>query len=159
MPFPDYKTLESHWVNQVKESCYIQHGTSKPVMILSKQDSSELWSSVQTHDFNKFWSIMPKITGNSSKKLKTIPLRLYLSVSDKVINLPIEAYNSEGDPTRLGEALHKIVPDLFPSTKNYIMAKPVLHGVTIPLDIALTELFRETLYVDGFLHMSIVLIT
>lgn len=159
LPLPDYKTLESHWVNQVKESCYVQHGTAKPVMVLSKQDSSDLWKSVENHDVQKFWSIMPKITSKSSKKLKNIPLRLYLPVSDKVIDVPIEAYQSDGDPTKLGDALHKVVPDLFPSTKNNIIAKPVLHGITLPLNIPLTELFYECIYVDGFLHVSIVLIS
>ncbi len=128
-------------------------------MVLSKQDSSDLWKSVEDHDVQKFWSIMPKITSKSSKKLKDIPLRLYLPVSDKVIDVPIEAYQPDGDPTKLGDALHKVVPDLFPSTKNNIIAKPVLHGITLPLNIPLTELFYECIYVDGFLHVSIVLIS
>jgi len=142
----------------VKESCYVQHGTAKPVMVLSRQDSSDLWDSVKMHDFNKYWSIMPKITNKNTKKLKNVPIRLYIPVSDKVVDVPIECYDSNGKETNLGDALHKVVPDLFPSARNNIIAKPVLHGITVPLEAPLSELFYEGLYVDGFLHISIILI-
>lgn len=146
-------------MNQIKESCYVQHGSAKPVMILSKQDSSDLLQSVKTHDANKFWSIMPKIQSKGTKKLKNIPIRLYIPVSDKVIDVPLEPFCPDGSQRKLGDVLHQTLPDLFPSTKNNILAKPVLHGVTVPLDAPLVELFYEGLYVDGFLHISIILIS
>ncbi|CCH42944.1 Autophagy protein 5 [Wickerhamomyces ciferrii] len=159
LPLPTYQTLESHWVNQLKESCYVQHGTAKPVMILSKQDSSDLWNSIKHHDYELFWSNMPKIQSRNSRRLKNIPIRLYLPASDKVVDLPVTAYDSEDTTVTLGQALKNVLPDLFPSVRTNIIAKPVLHGVTIPLETPLADLYYEAIYIDGFLHVSIVLIS
>ncbi|ONH66013.1 Autophagy protein 5 [Cyberlindnera fabianii] len=157
LALPTLETLKTHWMNQIKESCYVQHGTAKPVMVLSKNDSSDLWSSVETHDFKQFWSIFMKIAPKTVDKLKHVPSRFYITVSDKVIDLPFSPLNpSSEEPQTLGSVLHELLPDLFPSSKNYILAKPVLHGIVIPSNTLVGEIYFDAVYVDGFLHFAII---
>lgn len=98
-----------------------------------------------------------KITPKTVDKLKHVPSRFYITVSDKVIDLPFSPLNpSSEEPKTLGSVLHELLPDLFPSSKNYILAKPVLHGIVIPSNTLVGEIYFDAVYVDGFLHFAII---
>jgi autophagy-related protein 5 len=156
LPLASAGTLEQHWMNQVKESCYVQNGTAKPIMSLSKQLSSDLWKSVETHNFNLFWSIFPKII---PKELKHIPVRFHLTLSNTVIDVPVRpTVTTTGELVQLGAVLKQVLPDLFNNKTSKITAKPVIHGINIPLETPLVELYKEVLYIDGFLHCSILML-
>ena len=62
---------------------------------------------------------------------------------------------SVGEPHTLGTALNKILPSLFPSRRDPILAEPILHGAPVPLRAQLEELMREAAYADGWLHLSV----
>lgn len=59
----------------------------------------------------------------------------------------------------VGTALNARLPQLFPSKRTCILARPMVHGVELPLGAPLLELLRDALYPDGFLHVSIVMIS
>lgn len=59
----------------------------------------------------------------------------------------------------VGSALNFKIPQLFPSKRTCILARPMIHGVEIPLSVPLLELIQEALYPDGFLHVSIVMMS
>ena len=61
-------------------------------------------------------------------------------------------------PQTLGTALNTILPTIFPSRRNPLLAQPVLHGAVVPMTAQLDELGRAAAYPDGFLHVAIVML-
>lgn len=55
----------------------------------------------------------------------------------------------------LGSALHSILPSLFPSRRDAILAEVVLHGAVVPFRAKLEELMREASYADGWIHLCV----
>ena len=62
------------------------------------------------------------------------------------------------EPQSLGSALHALLPTLFESRRIPILAKPVLHGTVVPMAARVEELLRTSAYLDGWLHLGIVMI-
>lgn len=92
-------TIEQYWVNQIKESCYVQHNSAKPVMNLSKKDSDAMWQYAQNCDYDKFKSIyFRKIVPRRAIELKNVPVKVYLPFSEKniVIMDPVRPVIDEG---------------------------------------------------------------
>lgn len=61
------------------------------------------------------------------------------------------------EPQTLGSALHMLLPALFPSRRTPILAKPVLHGCVVPMGAPVEELLRNAAYLDGWLHLGVVM--
>lgn len=70
--------------------------------------------------------------------------------------IPPQTQNRETQT--LGSALNTLLPSLFPSRRDAILAEPILHGATVPFGAPLEELMREAAYADGWLHLSLVMI-
>jgi autophagy-related protein 5 len=62
-----------------------------------------------------------------------------------------------GQPQTIGTALNQIIPSLFPSRRSPLLAQAVLHGAVLPLSVSVEELLRSTAYLDGWLHISIIM--
>lgn len=70
----------------------------------------------------------------------------------RVVQAPIAASQT------LGAALHALLPALFPSRRTPILAKPVLHGVVVPMGADLAALVTQgATYADGWLHVGVVM--
>ena len=61
------------------------------------------------------------------------------------------------EPQTLGSALHLLLPSLFPSRRTPILAKPVLHGADVPMGDRMKELLRDAAYLDGWLHLGVMM--
>ena len=55
----------------------------------------------------------------------------------------------------MGQVLHSILPQLFPTARAAVLARPVIHGVIVAMDTPLVELMYSAVYSDGFLHISL----
>lgn len=62
-----------------------------------------------------------------------------------------------GQPQTIGTALNQILPTLFPSRRSALLAQAVLHGAVVPLGASVEELIRSVAYLDGWLHIAIVM--
>lgn len=62
-----------------------------------------------------------------------------------------------GQPQTIGTALNQIIPTLFPSRRSPLLAQAVLHGAALPLTASVEELVRATAYLDGWLHIAVVM--
>lgn len=163
LPLPNYSTLESFWMNLMKEACFVMNGSAKSMMVLSKKDTSDLWEvGVVQNNLNRFLQSFDKVKPKEVADLKKIPLRVYITAINKVINIPVlpfkkaDVQESESAKT-LSECLTELVPDLFPSDSKPL-AKAVMHGIEVPLDSTMLGLWREgCYYIDGFLHISLIL--
>lgn len=63
-----------------------------------------------------------------------------------------------GQPQTLGTALNSILPSLFPSRRQCLIALPVLQGSIVPLGVGIETLAEVAAYADGFLHITAVMI-
>ena len=62
-----------------------------------------------------------------------------------------------GQPQTIGTALNQILPTLFPSRRSPLLAQAVLHGAALPLSASVEDLLRATAYLDGWLHIVVVM--
>ena len=68
-----------------------------------------------------------------------------------------EADSNPGQPQTIGTALNQILPTLFPSRRSPLLAQAVLHGAVLPLSASVEDLVRATAYLDGWLHIAVVM--
>jgi len=62
-----------------------------------------------------------------------------------------------GQPQTVGTALNQVIPSLFPSRRSPLLAQAVLHGAVLPLSASVEELLRNASYLDGWLHIAVVM--
>ncbi|EWC44620.1 hypothetical protein DRE_06609 [Drechslerella stenobrocha 248] len=150
------------FINTIKEADFARNGTAKAVMSLSPTDSRQLFASLQEHDFDGFWSVSDKMLNHSGSSIRNVPLRIYNPETGQVIqgSIPIRQAGTfrGGDPQTLGGALNSLAPMLFPSKRSVILARPVMHGIVLPMAAPLVDLMREAMYPDGFLHITLAMI-
>lgn len=58
----------------------------------------------------------------------------------------------------LGTALRTLLPTLFPSSRDPVLANIVMHGAPVPFSAPLEDLMREAAYPDGWLCLIVVLL-
>lgn len=75
--------------------------------------------------------------------------------SFKIIQTLVPPLTEKRDVQTLGSALNRILPSLFPSRRDAILAEPILHGAPVPFRAPLEDLMREAAYADGWLHLSV----
>lgn len=171
---PAGKVLEDSFKNSIKECSFLRHGTGKTVMSLSYQDSTQLWRAVEEQDVKLYNAVNSKLLDPPGVSTRHLPLRIYLPSESttagstieedapatghlKVIQTLIEPLLPNKQPQTLGTALNSILPTVFLSRRNAILAMAVLHGAVVPLGAVLEELARAAAYADGFLHVVVVM--
>lgn len=151
----DEQTVMDYWLNQTKAACCMRDGNSRAILNLSKSDTISFWNSVKHHSFDEYWSFVDRLFSNKSE-IKYLPVKVYLPGGNRVVHLTTSSYS--GDlPTTLGMALSENFPDLFPSKRTCILARPLVHGVILALSTPLLELVQEAMFPDGYLHVGVVM--
>ncbi|KAF8423398.1 autophagy protein Apg5-domain-containing protein [Tirmania nivea] len=152
--------LQDSFINSTKEADYLRNGNSRAVMSLSMADSAKLWESIETHNFDTFWSIADRLITNSAYSIRHIPIKVYLPTAAKVVQKLVPPYlPGQREPITVGAALRTMVPELFLSARANRIAKPVIHGIVVPLNAPLVELMKEASYPDGFLHVAVAMMS
>jgi autophagy-related protein 5 len=169
--------LHDSFINSVKEADFLRSGTAKPIMTLSAQESKSLWKSTQDNDLTTFSKIHNSLIP-SSGQMRNIPLRVYLPSSPdhdpskaqiKVVQSHVPPTISAttqvtpaalrtpsgGQPQTLGNALHQVLPSIFPSRRTTMLGTPLLHGAPVPMNAHLEELYRSACYADGWLSIVV----
>ncbi|KAG9609078.1 autophagy protein 5, partial [Aureobasidium melanogenum] len=169
------KVLKDCFVNAVKEADVIRNGKGNVYMGLSKDDSDNLWQAVQDHNLAKFNTVHNKLLNPPGTPLRNIPIKIYLpttaptssSVSGEAEPAQASIRTVQGlvapstatrQPNTLGMALNQILPTVFPSRRNPVLAAPVLHGAVVPMNAPVEELMRAAAFTDGFLHVVVVML-
>jgi autophagy-related protein 5 len=146
-------------------------------MKMSKDHTTQLWNAVIDNDYTSFNTINTRLL-NAPTALKHIPIRIYLplspssttgdesapptgeaavpdaaaSASFRVVQSLVHAVSpATRKPQSLGQALKGMMPTLFPSTRDPVLATVILHGAPVPFEAPLEELMREVAYPDGWL--------
>ena len=168
-PDAEGKSLHDAFINSVKEADFLRNGTAKGIMSLSKDDSTKLWNAVQKHDFETFHSISRRLLHAQGVPLRHIPLKIYLPSSPTasqpnsghlrvVQSLVTPSSPGSREAQTLGTALHALLPTLFPSRRTPILAKAVLHGAVVPMSALTEDMMRSASYLDGWVHIGVVMI-
>lgn len=136
--------FERQWRNTVKEACYILNGSANKFLSLSINASTSFWKSTINKDsttFIKYSSmIIPKL-------IKNIPLKVYINDWKQVSlitlirnsRLKIDDVTVDDLMTRLGVGKDEVI----------------VHGVVIPPNARLVDVYKELLYFDMFLYIVI----
>ncbi|KAI3326128.1 autophagy protein Apg5-domain-containing protein [Xylariaceae sp. AK1471] len=157
------------FLNSAKEADFVRNGNAQQIMSLSKENTTALWNAVQDNDYVSFNKVNSRLL-NTSRELKNIPIRVYIptSTSDvagtgsnlagafKVVQSLVQPRVNDRIPQTIGAALRNLLPQLFPSSRDPVLAAAILHGAHVPFNAPLEELMREAAYPDGWLCLVVV---
>ncbi|KAI1353477.1 autophagy protein Apg5-domain-containing protein [Xylaria sp. FL0043] len=158
------------FLNSAKEADFVRNGNAKQIMSLSKENTTALWNAVQDNDYTSFNKVNSRLL-NTSRELKNVPLRIYIPTSPrdmtgggsnntagafKVMQSLVQPRINDRTPQTMGVALRNLLPKLFPSSRDPVLAAAILHGVRVPFHAPLEELMREAAYPDGWLCFVVV---
>ncbi|KAJ5895053.1 Autophagy protein [Penicillium taxi] len=174
---PDGMVMNDAFINSVKEADFLRNGTAKGIMSLSKEDSSGLWQAVENVDLPSFQRISHVLLPPLSQPFRNVPIRIFLplppdedSSSLKVVQSPLppsvatnlqasQAISPRSSPSTqvqtVGGILNKLLPNLFPSRRTPVLAKPVLHGAVLPMSAPIEEVVRSSAYGDGWAYLVV----
>lgn len=152
----DYeKTTRQIIVSQLKQSCFVYNGNSKPVMKLSEDDYKSLWLSIKNNNLDQFTSINDKIIP-SNRKLLRVPIRVLLMEKSTYIQNPIYPFDANGRPLNLLEVLRKSVPPIF-DEEGKLIASAFIHGIHVDnlLSLDIVQIWSLFKHLDNFLYIII----
>ncbi|RYO91690.1 hypothetical protein DL764_008251 [Monosporascus ibericus] len=154
------------FLNSAKEADFVRNGNAQQIMSLSKENTTALWNAVQDNDYTAFSKVNTRLL-NTSRELKNVPIRVYIPQSPehaaggqagsfKVVQSLVQPRVNDRKPQTLGGALSGLLPRLFPSSRDPVLADVVMHGARVPFGAPLEELMREAAYPDGWLCLVVV---
>eukprot|EP00041_Stephanoeca_diplocostata_P019863 m.432780 g.432780 ORF g.432780 m.432780 type:complete len:288 (-) comp21414_c1_seq4:782-1645(-) len=155
---PSMATIETYFVNQLKQACHIKHGTTQVDGLQSEQDRKELWFGLTTDDFEHYRRVNEKLMLCSDGHwFKRAPFRIYVVDAEVaknankqivVLQQPFDLTTADGVPLTLANLLDTLLGQLQPS-------KVVTHGIEPPRDTPLQWLCEHCTYPDNFLHLTV----
>ncbi|ORY68669.1 autophagy protein Apg5-domain-containing protein [Pseudomassariella vexata] len=154
------------FLNSAKEADFVRNGNAQQIMSLSKENTTALWNAVQDNDYAAFHKINSRLL-NTSRELRNVPIRIYIPQSPgdalratagsfKVVQSLVQPRLNERNPQTLGAALRGLLPRLFPSSRDPVLANVLLHGAHVPFTAPLQDLMREAAYPDGWICLVVV---
>ncbi|ABN65685.2 predicted protein [Scheffersomyces stipitis CBS 6054] len=147
------RSLKEVIVNQLKQSCFVLNGNSKPIMSLSEANSIQLWVSIVDHNLSAYTSINKKIVPKD--KAQKIPVRIFIPGTTTIVQAPIYPYGEE-EPTSMRDVLSLHLPHLF--AEREAIALPYIHGIDTQslLDEPLLKTWEIFKHLDNFLYVVVI---
>ncbi|KAK5987170.1 Autophagy-related protein 5 [Cladobotryum mycophilum] len=167
------------FLNSVKEADFMRNGNANQIMKMSKDHTTQLWNAVIDNDYATYNRIHTRLL-NAPTVLKHVPIRIYIPSSStpasgggggdatslttvseaagsfKVVQSLVPATSPDRKPKLLGQALRDLMPVLFPSSRDPVLANVLLHGAPAPFDAPVGDLMKEAAYPDGWLCFVVV---
>jgi len=144
--------LKSQFMSSVKESSVLKFGENK-VINLSTEDRNNLWDSLLSNDYEKFWEVNNKLYPDRNQ-LKSLAVRIIRASKDRpIIQEPIS------DPSMtLGDLLANLLPSLFGSggeVGKELKAVAIVQGISPPLNTPIGWLAEHCSHPDNFLYIVV----
>ncbi|KAM4065431.1 autophagy protein apg5 domain-containing protein [Hirsutella rhossiliensis] len=155
------------FLNCVKEADFIRNGNANQIMKMSKDHTTQLWNAVIDNNYPAYAKVHARLL-DAPTALKHVPIRVYIPSrpppgapdpdpgSFKVVQSLVPVASPNRKPRLLGQALKHMMPQLFPSSRDPVLASAILHGAAAPFEAPLGELMREAAYPDGWLCFVVV---
>lgn len=125
-------------------------------------------------DFQSYLRVTAPLM-NPANPLRNIPLRVYIPSSPvassnpstptkapnpptfefKIIQTLIPPHTFNREVQTLGSALNGILPELFPSRRDPVLAEVVIHGAALPFRAPLEQVMKECAYADGWIAVVV----
>lgn len=149
------RLLKEVVVNQLKQSCFVINGNSKPIMNLSERDSDDMWNAIRTHNLKSFYQINKKIIP-PRKKFQKLPVKIYIPGSSTIVQAPIHPYLEDGEPVPFKNILEKYIPDLMRDSDGKV-GKIYIHGVNVDslFDNDMIDVWELFKHLDNFLYIVV----
>lgn len=146
-------------------------------MVLQKRVSG-LTDVLEIVNLPSFQRISNTLLPPPSQPFRNVPIRIFLPLPPgeesgllKVVQSPLppsiatsSIQSSQSISSRLspamqlqtiGGVLHTLLPNLFPSRRTPVLAKPVLHGAVLPMSAPIEEIVRSSAYGDGWAYVVV----
>lgn len=110
--------------------------------------------------------VPPRVAAANSRKISLLLAILFIPPFLRKSPIIADASNcvrekktgSQQQPQTLGPALKTLLPALFPSSRDPVLAGVVMHGAPVPFSAPLEELMREAAYPDGWVCLIVELL-
>ncbi|ROT41341.1 autophagy protein [Sodiomyces alkalinus F11] len=163
------------FLNAAKEADFARYGSARRIMSLSQPDTAALWHAVRDNDRRAFARVNALLL-DAPTPLRAVPLRLYIPSAPGPSSPHRSAPETHPNPPsssppplsaepgtfkqqrRLGSVLRSLLPALFPSSRDPVLANVLLHGVPAPFSAPIEDLMREAAYPDGWLCLTVVVL-
>lgn len=168
-------TLERTFNNSIKQALFVQHGSSKVAMSMSKQSHHCIWDSVVTSNYQLYQQVNSDLqvtseqnsgsSGNGGGQI--LPVRLLVD-SKPAIQRKCQAYmescNDGTDhkvPCTLGSLLADWIPQFFkieadgafkPESSKIVYS---IQGIQPPLSVCVKDLWQCLCHPDHFLYIVV----
>ncbi|KAJ3206833.1 autophagy protein 5, partial [Clydaea vesicula] len=76
-PLSKLDPIQEYYYNMIKQADFLNSGSVKNVMSLSKEDQTDLWNGLFSHDYDKFRTSKKKLLVEK-EETKNIPIKFYL---------------------------------------------------------------------------------
>lgn len=156
--------VESSQIKHIPIKVYLPMSSYGIQYLVSPYIPSSSSSSSPSFTIPTGFTSTPSSLSSSSAQSPLSQSIIHLTVSENTTTTT-SSHSSSSSPKSelkgiqtLGTILNKHINSLFPSKRRCIIAKPVLHGIEIPLTTPILDLLDTCSYPDGFLHISIVMI-
>ncbi|KAG6026214.1 autophagy protein 5 [Claviceps citrina] len=156
--------ISDTFLNCVKEADFVRNGNANQIMKMSKEHTTQLWNAVLDNDHAAFSKVNARLL-NAPSALRHVPLRVYVPASSdrqggagsfRIVQALVPAVGAaDRRPRLLGQALKELMPRLFPSSRDPVLAGVLMHGAGVPFGAPLGELMREAAYPDGWLCLVV----
>ena len=162
-------SLRDVWLNNLKqvflphllvslvdlETSTLQHGSAKRIFSLPNTQIQSLYQSLTALDPTTFHSIYAPLSSSP----RHIPLRLFLPPPHPPLTPLLPPLIATTEKQTVGTALHQVLPSLFPSRQTCLFARPMAHGIVVPMTAPLGEVSEVFRGGDGWTDIVIVMMT
>ena len=142
---PLEEALTSVYFAALKESDYVRCGSAKNVMNLSRAEQMQLWESLKTGQFDRFWRTNVKLTGFVAK---AVPVKIWLLLADGQLQRFALSVRFDENLT-LKEWLSA---EFGEDGKGSVLCQ----GIFVPDNVKMHELFCSFCYADNFLQLILI---
>lgn len=147
--------VERAYKSSLKQALFLQHGSAKIAMNLSKQSHEQIWDSILAANYKLYQQVNDELQGSSFKLLR-LPVRLLIE-SKPPIQRPLKA----DDDISLGALLVQWAPSMFQNSDDGSVKaitteiQWTIQGLHIPFSEKLKDLWQSLCHPDHFLYVVI----
>ncbi|POM80979.1 Autophagy protein 5 [Phytophthora palmivora] len=163
LPCDNEQSVESHFMHSLKQATFLRMGSTKAVMALPEAQQTQIWTSIAQNDYDSYREATQELHlsgGVDASALRHLPLRVHLD-NAPAIQMPIAPLQNGREKTLL-EVLNYLLPDLYPSATpdsasntETLKFQLIVHGIPVPAEVSIVELYRNFSYADGFLYVTV----